>query len=337
MQEAIAQLIEGRELSSEQATRCMNQMMDGMATPAQMGAFLVALRVKGETVGEIQAFARVMRARCIPVRHEFPVVLDTCGTGGDGRHTFNISTVSAFVAAAAGVPVAKHGNRAVSSLSGSADVLKALGVNIDLPPEKVERCFHSAGIAFLFAPFFHPSMKAVGPVRRELGLRTVFNILGPLTNPAGANAQVLGVFRGDLCPLLAGVLAGLDVRRAFVVYGQDGLDEVSLCAPTRVCEVRDGRVRDYEVRGSDFGFDTIRSEDLRGEEPGGNAAIALEVLGNRPSVRLEAVVLNSAFALAAAERVETVSEGVALAREVLASGQAMRKFEQFRKATHDLA
>jgi len=305
----------------------MEEIMQGKVTPAQFGAFVTALRLKGETVDEIVGLARTMRAKAVPVTIAEPLV-DTCGTGGDGSHTFNISTAAAFVAAGAGLKVAKHGNRAMSSQCGSADVLEALGVKIDLNAEKVQRCLQEVGIGFMFAPSFHPAMKfAVGP-RREIGIRTVFNIIGPLTNPAGAKAQVLGVADGSLVEKLAPVLQSLGCNHALVVHGEDGLDEITVTGKTQICELKDGRIKSYFISPEDFGLSRASLSSLRGGTADENAALLRSILAGAPGPRRDVVLMNTAAALVAGDRMETLRQGAALAEEVIDGGHALAKLEQ---------
>jgi anthranilate phosphoribosyltransferase len=317
---ALQTLLDGRSLTRTEARTAMEAVMAGEATAAQIGGFLVALRLKGETTDEIAGFAEAMRARVLPVRPARTDLVDTAGTGGDGARTFNISTSAALVAAAAGAAVAKHGNRAVSSASGSADVLEALGFRLDLPPERVERSIDELGFGFLFAPSHHPAMRHAAPVRKELATRTVFNLLGPLTNPAGARAQVVGVYSPDLVPVIADVLLALGARRAFVVYGAGGIDELSPAGPNVVCEVRDGRVRRREIDPLDLGVPRCAPEDLRGGSPAENAATVRAVLAGARGPKREAVLLNAAGAIAAAGHAEDLREGYAVAEEAVDSG-----------------
>lgn len=328
MKETIAKLINGEDLSVEEMTSAMRRVMEGAATPAQIGSFLTALRVKGETAQEIYGAALVMREKAARICRGRQGLLDTCGTGGDGKNTFNISTAVAFVVAAAGIPVAKHGNRAVSSACGSADVLEALGVNVNLRPEQVEHCVEKAGIGFLFAPLFHSAMKyAIGP-RRELGFRTVFNVLGPLTNPAGADIQLMGVFARELVPVLAEVLANLGVKRALVVHGADGIDEFSLSGPNHVFEVRDGRVyTSYTFTPEEAGLSRAPLAELRGGEAGENAAQIRRIFSGEKGPRRDVVLLNSGAALYAAGRAESISSGVKKAAELIDSGRALARLE----------
>jgi anthranilate phosphoribosyltransferase len=335
IKEAITLLVGGRSLSMEQAASVMEEIMNGEATPAQFGAFVTALRLKGETVDEIIGLAKTMRAKAIPVTIAEPVV-DTCGTGGDGAHTFNISTAAAFVTAGAGLRVAKHGNRAMSSQCGSADVLEALGVRIDLNAEQVKRCLEEAGIGFMFAPVFHPAMKYAASPRREIGIRTVFNILGPLTNPAGARAQVLGVADGLLLEKLASVLQGLGCCHALVVHGDDGLDEITITGKTHICELKDGSIKSYSISPDDFGLPQASLDSLAGGTLEENAALLRRVLTGTPGPQRDVVLMNAAAALLAGDRVNTLQEGVDLAREVIDSGHALAKLEQLIEFSHSL-
>lgn len=327
IQQAIGRLVERVDLSREEMSRVMEEIADGEATPAQAGALLAALRMKGETVEEIAGAAQVMRARAERVRVDREVFVDTCGTGGDGRHTFNISTTAAFVVAGAGVAVAKHGNRSVSSKCGSADVLAALGVDVDAPRERVERCIAEVGIGFLFAPRLHPAFKAVAGVRRELGIRTVFNLLGPLANPAGARHQVLGVYEARWVPVLGGVLAALGAARAFVVHG-DGLDEIAVTGTTQVAEVRDGKVLLSQIEPESLGVGRWPRESLLGGDAPHNAAITRAVLAGERGAPRDAVLANAAAALVAAGAAPDLRAGVALAAEVIDRGAARQVLER---------
>jgi len=335
---ALIQLVaEGNDLSEAQAETAMTLMMNGDATPAQVAAFLMALRIKGETVGEITGCARVMRSRATPVTHGRELVVDTCGTGGDRAGTFNISTTSAFVVAGAGVPVAKHGNRAASSLTGSADVLEALGVNLNLTAAQVGECIDQVGIGFMFAPSLHTSMKHVAPVRREIGMRTIFNLLGPLTNPAMAGAQVMGVFSPNLTEPLARVLGNLGCRHALVVHGLDGVDEVSISGPTVISEMEDGLVHTYRIIPEDVGIARAPREYIRGGTKDENAAITLTVLGGETGPRRDVVLLNAAAALLAAGAARSLRDGVATAEQSIDSGAALRALENLRALSAKLA
>jgi anthranilate synthase/phosphoribosyltransferase len=329
IQEAIAKAMDGQDLTEIEAEAAMTQIMEGQATPAQIGAFLTALRMKGEAVSEIAGCARAMRRSAVPVRPKrAKTLVDTCGTGGDGAGTFNISTTAAFVVAGAGQPVAKHGNRSISSQCGSADVLEALGVNLDLTPDQVAACVDEVGIGFLFAPKLHPAMKhAIGP-RRELGVRTIFNLLGPLTNPANASAQVLGVYDSGLTETLAYVLKTLGSRAAFVVHGSGGLDELTTAGPNRVSVLRDGRVETHAFDPADLGFPPAGHSDLAGGDANENAQITRGVLsGLLNGPRRDVVVLNAAAALVAGDRAKTLPEAIRLARESLDSGSAQHALD----------
>jgi len=327
IQSAISELMDGRDLSQEDAREVMNSIMAGGATPAQIGAFLVALRIKGETADEIAGCAEAMREHVLVVRPARTDLVDTAGTGGDGARTFNISTAAALVAAAAGAGVAKHGNRAVSSSSGSADVLEALGFNLELPPETIARSIDELGFGFLFAPTHHPAMRHAAPVRRELATRTVFNVLGPLTNPAGARAQVVGVYAPELVPTIADVLARLGAERAFVVHGAAGVDELSPAGPNLVCEVANGQVRRREIDPLDLGIDRCAPEELGGGDPADNAETIRSIFSGAEGGKRDAVLLNAAGAIAAGGLARDLGEGVGLAREAIDSGAAGERLE----------
>jgi anthranilate phosphoribosyltransferase len=327
--EFLQPLVQGRDLDEDEARRAMELIMADEATPIQIAGFLVGLRVKGETAAEVTGMARAARAHAIPVPDPDPAsLLDVVGTGGDGSHTFNISTLAAIVAAACGARVAKHGNRAASSRCGAADVLEALGVRIDLGPEQVARCVAEAGIGFCFAPAFHPSFRFAALPRRELGVRTVFNILGPLCNPAGAGCQALGVADPSLVPLMADALERLGVRRA-IVFGADGLDELSTAGSSLVVEILDGQRRRYQLDPGELGLDTSDPQALRGGSPQENAAIARSVLGGERGPRRDIVVLNAAAALRAAGLADSWREGMALAGEALDRGTAGEVLERW--------
>ncbi len=327
IQEGLARILDRHDLSKQEARSVMNQIMRGEATPAQIGGFLVALRLKGETADEIAGCAEAMRAHALAVRPKRDDLVDTAGTGGDGAGTFNISTAAALVAAAAGAAVAKHGNRAVSSASGSADVLEALGFELELPAERIERSIDELGFGFLFAPSHHPAMRHAAPVRRELAARTVFNVLGPLTNPAGARAQVVGVYAPELVPTIATVLASLGARRAFVVHGAGGIDELSPAGPNLVCEVTGGKVRRREIDPRDFGVPRCKPKDLAGGSPAENAATIRDIFAGAPGPKREAVLLNAGGAIAAGGHAHDLKEGYAAAREALESGAAGERLE----------
>ncbi len=326
---ALARVVAGSDLSQEEMARAVSAIMDGEATAAQIGAFLIALRLKGETVEELAGAAAAMRERATPVRAAASggPLIDTCGTGGDGAGTFNVSTGAAFVVAGAGFRVAKHGNRSISSQCGSADVLERLGLDLTAPPERLERALAEVGIAFLFAPALHQAMKHAAGPRRELGLRTIFNCLGPLTNPAGATVQLVGVYEARLTRPLAEVLGRLGATGALVVHGEGGLDEISLSGPTQVSELKGGRVRDYTIEPEALGLQRVPLEALRGGGPEENAALLLDILRGRSGPCTEMVVLNAAGALVAAG-FEGWQEAIAAARRSIASGAALAKLER---------
>jgi anthranilate phosphoribosyltransferase len=329
-QDALIRVIEHREIFHEEMVSLMRQMMSGELSPALIAALIVGLRVKKETIGEIAAAAQVMRE--FATRVEVPDhahLLDTCGTGGDSAHTFNISTAAAFVAAAAGAKVAKHGNRSVSSKSGSADVLEALGVNIGLTPERVGRCITEVGLGFMFAPHHHPAMKHAAPVRRELGVRTIFNILGPLTNPAGARNQLMGVFHPDLVGIQARVLQRLGSRHVMVVYGVEGLDEISIAGETMVGELKDGEVREYVIHPRQFGLQSADLSAIRVSETGQSRDLLLAALEARSGPARDIVALNAGAAIYVAGLAESLEQGVDKALGLIASGAARRKVDEF--------
>jgi anthranilate phosphoribosyltransferase len=328
IQEALDRLLRGEDLSRGETRLVMGAIMAGEATPAQMGGFLVALRLKGETADEIAGAAEAMREHVIGVKPTRADLVDTAGTGGDGANTFNISTAAALVAAAAGSAVAKHGNRSVSSQSGSADVLEALGFDLELPSERIAESIDRLGFGFMFAPFHHPAMKHAGPVRKELAARTVFNVLGPLTNPAGARAQVVGVYAPELVPLIADVLAKLGARRAFVVHGDGGIDELSPTGPNLVCEVVDGAVHRREIDPLELGVARCAPEELRGGTPAENAQLIRDVFAGGNGGRRSAILLNAAGAIAAGGHAADLQEGLAIAREALDSGAAAARLDE---------
>ena len=333
---AIYDIVNGKDLSLERTKEVMYQIMNGEATNAQMGSFLTAMRQKGETIDEITACAMVMRDKCTKI-HPDTDVLDIVGTGGDEVATFNISTVSSFVIAAGGVPVAKHGNRSVSSKCGSADVLEALGVNIALSAEQSAKILAELGICFMFAPTYHASMKYAGPVRKELGIRTIFNILGPLANPAGANMQLLGVYDENLVEPLANVLNKLDVKRGMVVHGHDGLDEITLTDTTTICEISDGKINSFFITPEQLGLTRCQLADLIGGEKEANAQIALSILNGEKGPKRDVVVLNSAFCLYMSHNDITLRDCVKLAQELIDSGKARQKLDTFIKRTNEMA
>jgi anthranilate phosphoribosyltransferase len=330
IKEAIQQLVNGKSLTMNEASAVMNEIMEGQATPAQFGAFVTALRIKGETVEEIAGLASTMRAKALHVNISDPVV-DTCGTGGDGSGTFNISTTAAFVAAACGLKVAKHGNRAMSSSCGSADVLEALGVKIDLNPEQVQKSLEQICIGFMLAPVFHPAMKYAAAPRKEVGIRTVFNILGPLTNPAGAKAQVLGVPEKGLTEKMATVLKMLDCQHALVVHGADGLDEITITGETFVSELSHGVIINYEITPETFGLTAAKKESLKGGSAKENADLLRAVLSGKNGPQRDIVLMNSAAVLVAGNKAVGFNEGIIMATAAIDSGKALQKVEDLIK------
>ncbi|MFR8756981.1 MAG: anthranilate phosphoribosyltransferase [Clostridium sp.] len=329
IKEAIVKLSKKEDLTYQEAETVMDEIMSGQATAVQMSSYLTALSMKGETIDEITASAAGMRAHCIKLLHDLDV-LEIVGTGGDGANSFNISTTSSLVIAAGGVPVVKHGNRAASSKSGAADVLEALGVNITIPPEKSAELLKKINICFLFAQNYHIAMKYVAPIRKELGIRTVFNILGPLSNPAGANMELMGVFDQALVEPLAQVMAKLGVTKGMVVFGQDKLDEISMSAPTSVCEIKDGWFQSYEITPEQFGYERCSKDDLAGGTPAENAEITKAILrGEEKGSKRQAVCLNAGAALYIAGKAETMEVGVRMAEELIDSGAALKKLDEF--------
>ena len=329
IKEAILKLAKKEDLTYDMAEEVMNEIMSGKATPVQMSAYLTALALKGETIDEITASAAGMRAHCIKLLHDMDV-LEIVGTGGDGSNSFNISTTSSLVIAAAGVPVAKHGNRAASSKSGAADVLEALGVDITIPPERSAQLLKDINICFLFAQNYHVAMKYVAPIRKELGIRTVFNILGLLSNPAGANMELMGVFDGSLVEPLAQVMAKLGVARGMVVYGRDRLDEISMCESTAVCEIKDGWFQSYELTPEQFGYERCDKSELTGGTPEENAEITRAILeGREKGAKRQAVCLNAGASLYITGKTETIEEGVRLAEKLIDEGAALKKLDEF--------
>ena len=334
IKEAIIKLSKKQDLAYAEAEAVMDEIMSGQATPVQMSAYLTALALKGETIDEITASAAGMRAHCIKLLHNLDV-LEIVGTGGDGSNSFNISTTSSLVFAAGGVPVAKHGNRAASSKSGAADVLETLGVKITLTPERSAEILKKINICFLFAQNYHIAMKYVAPIRKELGIRTVFNILGPLSNPAGANMELMGVYDQSLVEPLTQVMANLGVNRGMVVYGQDSLDEISMCAPTSVCEIRDGKFTSYEITPEQFGYERCEKGALTGGTPAENAEITKAILkGEEKGPKRQAVCLNAGAALYIAGKATSIEEGVKLAESLIDSGAALKKLEEFVEETN---
>lgn len=327
IKEAIGKVVSKEDLKEHEMMEVMDEVMEGAATPAQIAAFITALRIKGETVSEVTGAARIMRQKATRIDARSSIIVDTCGTGGDGMNTFNISTTAAFVVAAAGITVAKHGNRAVSSGCGSADVLEALGVNISVGPEIVEECIHEIGIGFLFAPRLHGAMKyAIGP-RREIGIRTIFNMLGPLTNPAGATSQLIGVYDPSLTEMFAGVLKNLGTKRAFVVHGSDGLDEATVTGETRVSELKDGLITTYNINPIDIFGEAYHGEELLGLDASFNAQITKDALSGKNGACRKIVLLNAALAIVAGEKAKTIQEGIVIAEDCIDSGAAIKKLQ----------
>ena len=337
IKECIARLVENQDLNCAETETVFREIMSGEATAAQIASFITALRCKGETVAEITGAVTVMRAFATRVSVDQPIILDTCGTGGDRMHSCNVSTLAALISASAGVIVAKHGNRGVSSTCGSADLLEKLGVKIDADVPTLERCLRDVGIAFLFAPQLHPAMKHAAGPRREMGIRTIFNILGPLSNPAGATHQVLGVFSPHLAPLLAEVLQRLGSRHVLVVHAENGMDEISLAAPTRVVELRDAAIREYTVRPEEFGFRPAPVEAVRVRDLEQAVAVARDVVRGAPGACTDLVVLNAGAALYAADHAGSIAEGISQARECLASGRTRILLERLIQVSHGLA
>ncbi len=335
IREAIMKLAKKENLTYDEAYTVMDEIMGGKASDVQKSAYLTALSMKGETIDEITASAAAMRAHCVKLLHNVDA-LEIVGTGGDGANSFNISTTSSIVIAAAGVPVAKHGNRAASSKCGAADVLEALGVKITIPPEKSAELLEKINICFLFAQNYHIAMKYVAPIRKELGIRTIFNILGPLANPAGANMQVMGVYEEALVEPLARVLENLGVKNALVVYGQDQLDEISSCAPTTVCEVKNGEFKTYVIKPENFGFKSADKSELVGGTPEENAVITRNILnGEETGAKRTAVLMNAGAALYVAGKVQSIADGIKLAAELIDSKKALAKLEEFIKCSNE--
>lgn len=334
IKEAIGKLIQHQHLTEQEAGQVMEEIMEGQATQAQIGSFLTALRMKGETVSELTGFARIMREKALSIHPVSKTVIDTCGTGGDFSGTFNISTTCAFVAAGAGLTVAKHGNRAATSKSGSADVLEELGVNLNASPEIVEKALNEIGIAFLFARTYHQSMRFAAGPRQEIGIRTAFNLLGPLTNPAKPDGQVLGVYQESLTELMAEVLKNLGIRRAMVVHGLEGMDEISTLGRTKVSEVRDGAITTYYLDPEAFGFKRAEPRELMGSDPRANAEILLRILeGKEQGAKRNIVLINSAAALVVGGLCDTLQEGIKKAEDSIDSGRALEKLERLKQMT----
>lgn len=334
IRDAIQKVVEGIDLTESEMVQAVTEIMEGEGTPAQIGSFLTALRLKGETVTEIKGAASVMRQKVSPIRVNSETIVDTCGTGGDSSGTFNISTVSAFVAAGAGLTVAKHGNRSVSSLSGSADVLQALGVNVEAETRNVEKCLNEIGIGFLFAPLFHPAMKHVIGPRREIGIRTIFNVLGPLTNPLTASSQVVGVYSNSLTKTIAEVLKEFGARHVFVVHGSDGLDEITLTGNTFISELKHNVVHDWSFDPRAHGFSLCRPEELKGGSPSENADIVRKILKGKDGPKRDIILLNAAAVIIAGGMAADFQEGIRLASESIDSGKAFSKLENLIRITN---
>lgn len=335
IQEAIKKIVTNDDLTYDEAAQVMDEIMTGTATEAQSAAFLTALRFKGETIDEITACASVMRKKALHI-NPLTDTLDIVGTGGDGTGTFNISTTAAFVIAAAGIPVTKHGNRSMSSKSGSADCLEQLGINIGISPEKSAQVLDKTGMCFMFAQGYHSSMRYVGPVRKQIGIRNIFNVLGPLTNPAGANLQVTGVYSAELVEPVARVFSNLGVKKGFVFHGSDGMDEVTVTGPTKVCEIDNGTFKSYEITPEQFGLGTYSKDELAGGDGAENAEITRQILSGRlHGAKRDIVVLNAALGLYTGGKAATIADGVKLAAEIIDSGKAYEKMEEFAKATNE--
>lgn len=335
MKEILSKLVAGNDLTKEEAMKAQKMILSGEATQSQIACFLTALRMKGETLDEITGLAMVLRDKANTISPKVDNYVDFVGTGGDCTYSFNISTTSAFVVAAAGVPVAKHGNRSISSKSGAGDVLEALGVNISADPDVVEKCVEEVGIGFMFAPHFNPAMKYVGPVRKEMGIRTVFNILGPLSNPSRAKAMVVGVYSPSLTEVIAETMANLDVKRGFVVSGEDNMDEFTLTGSSTVSEIKDGKVETYEITPEQFGLKRCKIEDLQGGDGTVNAQITKDILsGKERGAKREIVLLNAGAALYIGGKAESIEEGIRIAGETIDSGKAMETLEAMVKATN---
>ncbi|UCD18677.1 MAG: anthranilate phosphoribosyltransferase [Candidatus Zixiibacteriota bacterium] len=337
MNDTIKKLSENKNLTALESRNAIEQIMSGQISPVQTAAFLTALRLKGETTEEILGAAQAMRRKVKPVKHHQETVFDNCGTGGDGSGTFNISTTAAFVVAACGVPVAKHGNRSISSKCGSADVLQQLGVEISLTPDQIGECLDELGIGFLFAPNLHPAMKEVAPIRKELGFRTIFNLLGPLTNPAFASHQLIGVFSGDYIEKIADAARGLGIKKVMTVYNQDGIDEITTSGLNNICFAENGQARSLSILPEEFGFARCRVEDLRGGDAQENAVIALSILRGQKGPKRDTVVLGAAVSLLVAEKVTGIKEGIDMASDCIDTGAALEKLKSFSIFTREIS
>ena len=334
--EGLKEIIAGTDLSEQQMSQMISEIFSGNTTDSQIGAFMGALSTKGETFEELTGAAKAMRKKAKRIQINSSVVLDTCGTGGDGTNTFNISTTTALVVSGCGITVAKHGNRSVSSQCGSADLLEALGVNLNLHPEIVEECIRDIGIGFLFAPLYHGAMKFAAIARKEVGIRSVFNMLGPLTNPAGANCQLLGVYAPELTEMFAQALKAMGRSRAFVVHGHDGLDEISICAPTRISELNDGIIKTYDLSPEQFFNHTANMNDLAGGSPEDNAEITSSILNGKKGSKRDIVLLNAGAALVVAGKTADMKEGIHMAGKTIDSGAAANKLQQLIRFTNDM-
>lgn len=333
IKDAIAKLVEKKDLTIEESHQTMNEIMSGEASDAQISAFLTALRMKGETVDEITGCAMVMREKVTRIHSKHELFVDTCGTGGDRKGTFNVSTCAAFVVAGAGVPVAKHGNRSVSSSCGSADVLSALGIKIDVEIILAEKCLNEIGICFLFAPLYHSAMKYAMPTRQQIAIRTIFNIIGPLTNPAGAPCQALGVYNPELADTMANVLKNLGSHHALICHGIDGLDEITITGDSKIVELKNNKIMDYYVEPKDFGFKVGRLEDIQGGGPEENAKMTMDVLSGKDGSRRDIVLMNAGAAILATDAAQTLADGISKAAQSLDSGAAKQKLEELKKLT----
>jgi anthranilate phosphoribosyltransferase len=331
IKEAILKLLDNHPLTYEETEQVMEEILTGQLTNSQISAFLVLMRQKGETSQELTAAVQVMRKHSCKIKIDRKVILDTCGTGGDRKGSFNFSTVTAFIASGAGITVAKHGNRSVSSSCGSADILEALGIDVNMDQAKIRKCLEDIGMAFLFAPNFHPAMKYAMPVRKELGVRTIFNILGPLTNPAGATHQLLGVYDPKWLEPLATVLKNLKTVRAMVVYGKDGLDEITTTDKTLICELKNGQINSYEIDPGDFAIDYTKPQDLIGKDAAFNATILIDILKGRQGAYRQVALLNAGCAIYVSDVAKDIKQGIKLARESIDSGKALEKLERLRK------
>jgi len=333
---SILKLAEGKNLTENEAGFTADSIMRGDATPSQIGAILMGLRIKGETIDEITGFAKSMREHSLHIKPTNPNLVDTCGTGGDLSHTFNISTVSALVAAGAGVSIAKHGNRSVSSKSGSADLLESLGVKIDIDPKKVEKCINEIGIGFMFAPSFHPAMKFAGVTRREIGVRTIFNILGPLTNPAGAGLQILGVYSEALCEKMAEVLKKLGTRHALIVHGMDGMDELSISSETKISKLKEGNIKNYSIKPEDFGLVRAPKESIKVQNIEESRVVSVEILEkHEDGPKMDVILLNAAAAIYISGLAKDIKEGIIKAKESIRSNSALNKLKQLVKLSNE--